>query len=127
MFIVIDEAVELALLQLADYRSQLDGAPMLELDALVRDGEGVTTVGLPGQLPSYLAHSPGEPLPSFGVNLPSDIQIKVWDSTAEVRYLVIPKRPIGTERYTEEDLASLVTRNSMIGTGIVTNPEIKKV
>ena len=70
MFVVIDEAVEQALLQLADSRPHADGAPILELDALVRDGEGVTTVGLPGQLPSYLTHSPGEPLPSFGVNLP---------------------------------------------------------
>ena len=79
--------------------------------------------------PAYRARAVRDPrgvLTEFGVNLPSDIQIKVWDSTAEVRYLVIPKRPKGTERYTEEDLASLVTRNSMIGTGIVTNPEIKK-
>jgi len=71
MFVVIDEAVEQALLQLAYSLPQADGAPILELDALVRDDDGVATVGLPGQLPSYLTHRPGEPLPSFGVNLPS--------------------------------------------------------
>jgi len=78
---------------------------------------------------AYRARAVRDPrgvLTEFGVNLPSDIEVKVWDSTAEVRYLVVPERPIGTEKYTEEDLASLVTRNSMIGTGIVTNPEIKK-
>ena len=79
--------------------------------------------------PAYRARAVRDPrgvLTEFGVNLPSDIEVKVWDSTAEVRYLVVPERPKGTAKYTEEDLASLVTRNSMIGTGIVTIPEMKK-
>ena len=65
-------------------------------------------------------------LAEFGVNLAMDTDIQVWDSTSEIRYLVIPQRPMGTEGYSEETLASFVTRNSMIGTDIVTIPEIKK-
>ena len=79
--------------------------------------------------PAYRARAVRDPrgvLTEFGVNLPSDIEVKVWDSTAAVRYLVIPKRPKGTERYTEEDLASLVTRNSMIGTATINVPEANK-
>ncbi|MFN3855754.1 MAG: nitrile hydratase subunit alpha [Phreatobacter sp.] len=57
-------------------------------------------------------------LADFGVSLPDNRQIKVWDSTAEVRYLVIPERPAGTEGWDEERLARLVTRDSMIGTGL---------
>lgn len=57
-------------------------------------------------------------LADFGVTLPDNRQIKVWDSTAEVRYLVIPERPAGTEGWDEERLARLVTRDSMIGTGL---------
>jgi nitrile hydratase len=52
----------------------------------------------------------------FGVTLPDDIEVRVWDSTAEVRYLVLPERPEGTEGLSEEQLADLVTRNGMIGT-----------
>lgn len=55
-------------------------------------------------------------LAEFGVTLPETTSVKVWDSTAEVRYLVIPQRPEGTEGLSEEELAALVTRNSMIGT-----------
>jgi nitrile hydratase len=55
-------------------------------------------------------------LAEFGVELPADMEIRVWDSTAEVRYLVIPQRPAGTEDLDEEALAALVTRNGMIGT-----------
>ncbi len=55
-------------------------------------------------------------LAEFGVELPEEVAVKVWDSTAEIRYLVIPQRPAGTEGLTEEMLADLVTRNSMIGT-----------
>jgi nitrile hydratase subunit alpha len=51
----------------------------------------------------------------FGCTLASDVQVRVWDSTAEVRYLVLPLRPSGTTDWTEEQLASLVTRNAMIG------------
>ena len=57
-------------------------------------------------------------LADFGVTLPSGTAIRVWDSTAEVRYLVIPMRPAGTEGLSEIELAALVTRDSMIGTGL---------
>jgi nitrile hydratase len=61
-------------------------------------------------------------LAEFGVTLPSDVEIRVWDSTAELRYLVLPMRPPGTESMNEEQLAELVTRDSMIGTGQVAAP-----
>ena len=57
-------------------------------------------------------------LEEFGVELPQATQIRIWDSTAEVRYLVVPQRPAGTERLSEHALANLVTRDSMIGTGL---------
>jgi nitrile hydratase len=56
-------------------------------------------------------------LRDFGVELPEGTQIRVWDSTAELRYLVLPMRPGGTDGWSEEELARLVTRDSMIGTG----------
>jgi nitrile hydratase len=59
-------------------------------------------------------------LADFGVALPPDTEIRVWDSTAEIRYLVIPERPAGTEGWDEDRLAGLVTRDAMIGTGLVT-------
>ena len=62
-------------------------------------------------------------LKEFGVELPADKEIRVWDSTAEVRYLVIPERPHGTEGWSEEQLAELVTRDSMIGAGLALSPE----
>ena len=62
---------------------------------------------------------PREVLKDFGVAVPDDKEVRVWDSTAEVRYLVIPERPAGTEGWSEEQLAGIVTRNAMIGTGIV--------
>ena len=62
-------------------------------------------------------------LAEFGVELPASTSIRVWDSTAEVRYLVIPQRPAGTEGWSEEALADLVTRDSMIGTGLASSPE----
>ncbi|HEY0822283.1 MAG TPA: nitrile hydratase subunit alpha [Ramlibacter sp.] len=61
-------------------------------------------------------------LADFGITLPPHTQIRVWDSTAEVRYLVIPQRPAGTEGLGEEQLAALVTRDSMIGTGLPKSP-----
>ena len=61
-------------------------------------------------------------LKDFGVTLPEGKQIRVWDSTAEVRYLVLPERPAGTEGWSEERLARLVTRDSMIGTGLARSP-----
>ena len=57
-------------------------------------------------------------LADFGVTLPPDTTIRVWDSTAEVRYLVLPARPAGTEAMDEAGLAALVTRDAMIGTGL---------
>jgi nitrile hydratase len=57
-------------------------------------------------------------LKEFGVELPQSAQVRIWDSTAEVRYLVVPLRPAGTEHLSENGLANLVTRDSMIGTGL---------
>ena len=57
-------------------------------------------------------------LRDFGVELPADTEIRVWDSTAELRYLVVPMRPAGTDGWSEDELAELVTRDSMIGTGL---------
>jgi nitrile hydratase len=61
-------------------------------------------------------------LADFGVTLPDPARIRVWDSTAEIRYLVIPMRPAGTDGWSEEALARLVTRDSMIGTGLALSP-----
>jgi nitrile hydratase subunit alpha len=61
-------------------------------------------------------------LRDFGVELPEGTDIRVWDSTAEIRYLVVPMRPDGTEGWSEDELAALVTRDSMIGTGIAARP-----
>ncbi len=65
---------------------------------------------------------PREVLSEFGVTLPEGKQVSVWDSTAEIRYLVIPERPPGSEALSEEQLAGLVTRDSMIGTGFAKAP-----
>lgn len=62
-------------------------------------------------------------LADFGVTLPPSTEIRVWDSTAEVRYLVVPRRPPGTEQLGEAELAELVTRDSMIGTGLARAPD----
>ncbi len=61
-------------------------------------------------------------LADFGTVLPDDVEVRVWDSTAEVRYLVLPKRPAGTEGLTEDELAALVSRNAMIGVETVPAP-----
>lgn len=61
-------------------------------------------------------------LAEFGLGLPEDVEIRVWDSTAEVRYLVLPERPQGTEGMSEAELAELVTRDSMIGVGKIELP-----
>ena len=74
----------------------------------------------------YRSRTVAEPrsvLREFGVELPDDTEIRVWDSTAELRYLVIPMRPDGTDDWSEEQLADLVTRDSMIGTGVVKRPQ----
>jgi nitrile hydratase len=65
---------------------------------------------------------PRSVLREFGVELPQDAEIRVWDSTAELRYMVIPMRPAGTEDWSEERLAGIVTRDSMIGTGVLESP-----
>ncbi|KIC43414.1 nitrile hydratase [Ruegeria sp. ANG-R] len=70
---------------------------------------------------AYRARAVREPrkvLAEFGVALPEGTSVRVWDSTAEVRYLVLPMRPEGTESLSEDELAALVTRDSMIGTGL---------
>ena len=67
---------------------------------------------------SRTVREPRAVLAEFGVTLPEGTAVRVWDSTAEVRYLVIPMRPAGTEGWTEAQLAELITRDSMIGTGL---------
>ncbi|MCH9052778.1 MAG: nitrile hydratase subunit alpha [Proteobacteria bacterium] len=86
------------------------------------------TLGLPPiwyKSAPYRARSVSDPrgvLKEFGVDLPEDAEIRVWDSNAELRYLVLPQRPAGTEGMSEEQLAELVTRDSMIGTAVVEAP-----
>jgi nitrile hydratase len=73
----------------------------------------------------YRSRAVAEPrsvLREFGVEIPKDAEIRVWDSTAELRYLVIPIRPDGTDGWGEEALAELVTRDSMVGTGLAKQP-----
>ena len=70
---------------------------------------------------SRAVREPRKVLSEFGLNIDSKVQIKVWDSTAELRYLVLPMRPSGSENMSEAELAKLVTRNSMIGTGLPEN------
>ena len=65
---------------------------------------------------SRAVRDPRGVLAEFGVDIDADVEVRVWDSTAELRYLVIPQRPAGTDDMSEEELAALVTRNSMIGT-----------
>lgn len=72
---------------------------------------------------SKAVRDPRGVLKDFGVDLPETTDIRVWDSTAEVRYLVIPRRPEGTDGWSTEDLAKLVTRDSMIGTGLALTPD----
>jgi nitrile hydratase len=74
---------------------------------------------------AYRSRAVKEPrgvLADFGVALPATTEIRVWDSTAETRFLVLPMRPAGTEGWSEERLATLVTRDSMIGTGLPKSP-----
>jgi nitrile hydratase subunit alpha len=89
----------------------------------------VTLLGLPpvwyksAPYRSRVVADPRGVLREFGVELPSDAAIRVWDSTAEIRYLVLPLRPVGTDGWSEADLAHLVTRDAMIGTGLATPPQ----
>jgi nitrile hydratase len=71
---------------------------------------------------SRTVRDPRGVLREFGVELPAETEIRVWDSTAETRFIVVPMRPAGTEGWSEEKLASLVTRNAMIGTGLPLAP-----
>lgn len=85
-------------------------------------------LGLPPvwyKAPAYRSRAVIDPrgvLTEFGLTLPDDKKIRVWDSTAELRYLVIPERPDGTENMSEEELAKLVSRDAMIGTAIAGVP-----
>ncbi|MFQ5908673.1 MAG: nitrile hydratase subunit alpha [Thermoplasmata archaeon] len=75
---------------------------------------------------NYRARAVREPravLEEFGVSLDGDVEVRVYDSTADVRYLVVPQRPSETEALTEEELAALVTRDSMVGVGLARIPE----
>jgi nitrile hydratase len=69
-----------------------------------------------------VVREPRRVLEEFGLNLDPDVEVRVWDSTADCRYLVIPLRPAGTEGLDDDELAKLVTRDSMIGTGLARSP-----
>ena len=71
---------------------------------------------------SRVVIEPRAVLAEFGLVLSQETKIRVWDSTAELRYLVLPQRPAGTDGWSEEKLAALVTRDSMIGTGVALSP-----
>ncbi|MBI4206020.1 MAG: nitrile hydratase subunit alpha [Betaproteobacteria bacterium] len=71
---------------------------------------------------SRVVKEPRSVLADFGVVLPASTEIRVWDSTAETRFLVVPVRPAGTDGWSETQLASLVTRDCMVGTGLPKNP-----
>jgi nitrile hydratase len=86
-------------------------------------------LGLPPnwyKAPAYRSRMVREPrkvlAEDFGLELPESVEIRIWDSSSELRYWVLPKRPEGTEGMSEADLAALVTRDSMIGVGAVTAP-----
>ena len=72
---------------------------------------------------SRAVSAPREVLSEFGTNLDEDKKIRVWDSTSEMRYLVLPQRPLGTEGWSEADLQALVSRNSMIGVELARAPD----
>lgn len=87
-----------------------------------------TLLGIPPawfKYPQYRARVVKEPrsvLAEFGVTLPDNVQIDVWDSSAEIRYLVIPQRPAGTEGWTAEQLIPLINRDSMVGVALADAP-----
>jgi nitrile hydratase len=76
-----------------------------------------------GPYRSRVVADPRGVLRDFGVELPADTAVRVWDSTAEMRYLVVPMRPPGAEGWSEIELARLVTRDAMIGTGLAIAPQ----
>ena len=74
----------------------------------------------------YRARAVADPrgvLKEFGTDLAADVEIRIWDSTAEIRFLVLPERPAGTEGWSEEQLAALVTRNAMVGIEKAKSPQ----
>jgi nitrile hydratase subunit alpha len=91
-----------------------------------------TVLGLPPawyKSAPYRSRAVSEPravLAEFGTSLPDTTRVQVWDSTAELRYLVLPKRPAGTESWSEAKLAELVTRNAMIGVELINPPEMNE-
>jgi nitrile hydratase len=74
------------------------------------------------QYRSRLVAQPRAVLAEMGLELPAEVRIRVWDSSAVARYLVVPERPSGTDRLSEAELARLVTRDSMIGVGRALSP-----
>jgi len=88
-------------------------------------------LGLPPtwyKAPPYRARAVMRPravLAEFGLSLPEDVEVRVWDSTAEIRYLVLPRRPAETNGLSEAELADWVTRDSMIGVGLAERPQAK--
>lgn len=90
-----------------------------------------SVLGLPPvwyKAPAYRSRAVIDPrgvLEEFGITLSPEKKIRVWDSTAELRYLVVPERPAGTDELDEEALADLVTRDAMIGTGLALAPEAR--
>jgi nitrile hydratase subunit alpha len=74
---------------------------------------------------SRAVSDPRAVLCDFGLELPVDVEVRVWDSSAEIRYMVLPMRPPGTEDLNEEQLAELVTRDSLIGTAIITRSAMR--
>jgi nitrile hydratase len=89
----------------------------------------IPTLGLPPvwyKSAAYRSRAVIDPrgvLREFGVEIPDDVEVRVWDSTADVRYLVLPERPVGTEGLSEDALAALVTRDSMIGVAKAVPPQ----
>lgn len=72
---------------------------------------------------SRVVREPRAVLREFGLDIDETVEIRVWDSSSDLRYIVIPQRPPGTDGMTEDELAGLITRESMIGTGLPTNPQ----
>ncbi|MCH2661626.1 nitrile hydratase subunit alpha [bacterium] len=75
---------------------------------------------------AYRSRAVREPrvvLSEFGLDLPESVEVRVWDSNSDIRYMVLPQRPAGTEGFSEEELAALVTRDSMIGVGVASPPD----
>ena len=83
---------------------------------------GAQTIFNPFQQVAQAVIDPRGVLKEFGLELDDDVEVRVWDSTAEVRYLVIPERPAGTDGMSVDELAELVTRDSMVGAEVLESP-----